>query len=225
MLFPYEHPRWFQVMSPFLHPGGEALSLRLLSLCAFPGGAKILDLGCGPGGTLGLLRAQGAHALGLDRSESMLARASLHGPVLAGNLEAIPLEENSLEGGVCECVLSQQPRPAEVLREVRRVLQEKSLFGLNDLFAREPGSSGNDNAPESAEGPRPCSQGALLRKEMEALFLEEGFELLHFEDHSRLLREYAARLVWEGFIESPGRNCLCRPLGYGLWIWRKNGIS
>ena len=221
MLFPYEHPRWFEVMGPSLHPGGEALSLRLLSLCAFPQGAKVLDLGCGPGATLGLLLQGEADALGLDRSESMLARASRHGPVLRGDIGAIPLEDGSLEGGICECVLSQQPRPTNVLREIRRVLREKALFGITDLFARKPPPPGENNSPEHTGEQGPCAQGALLREEMEELFLKEGFKLLLFEDHSRLLREYVARLVWEGLLELSHGGCGCSPRGYGLWIWIK----
>ncbi len=222
MLFPYEDPRWFDLMGSSLHPGGEPLSLRLLSLCAFPRGAKILDFGCGPGATLKLLRQEGADALGVDCSESMLARASQHGPVLKGDLRAVPLEDDSLEGGICECVLSQQPRPGEILREVRRLLKAEALFGMTDLFARNsPPSVGGSSESEETRNLHPCAQGTLLREEMEELFLNEGFELLHFEDHSRLLREYAARLVWEGFLELSSGSCGPSPRGYGLWIWRK----
>lgn len=222
MLFPYEDPRWFHLMGSSLHPGGEPLSRRLLSLCAFPRGAKILDFGCGPGATLQLLRQEGAEALGVDCSESMLARASRHGPVLKGNLRAVPLEDDSLEGGICECVLSQQPRPEKILREVRRLLKAEALFGMTDLFARNaPPSCGGSSESKETRDLYPCTQGALPRKEMEELFLKEGFELLHFEDHSRLLREYAARLVWEGLLELSHESCGGSPKGYGLWIWRK----
>ena len=223
MLFPYEDPRWFHLMGSSLHPGGKPLSRRLLSLCAFPGGAKILDFGCGPGATLQLLRQEGADALGVDCSESMLARASRHGPVLKGNLRAVPLEDDSLDGGICECVLSQQSRPGEILREVRRLLKAECLFGMTDLFARTAPPSGGGSSSQFQETGdlHPCAQGALPRKEMEELFLQEGFELLHFEDHSRLLREYAARLVWEGLLELSHGSCGGSPKGYGLWIWRK----
>ena len=42
-------------MGEALHPGGEALSRRLIRLCDFPPGARILDAGCGMGAALGLL--------------------------------------------------------------------------------------------------------------------------------------------------------------------------
>ena len=77
MSLPYEHPLWPSVMGQCLHPGGEALSRRLLALCAFPSGARVLDAGCGPGVTLGLLKESGLDAVGLDRDERMVGQACL----------------------------------------------------------------------------------------------------------------------------------------------------
>ncbi|HOO62491.1 MAG TPA: methyltransferase domain-containing protein [Synergistaceae bacterium] len=224
MLFPYEHPRWKEVMGAFIHPGGEELSLRLLSLCDFPRGARILDLGCGAGGTLGLLRRQGANPLGVDRSESMLEQASLRGRVMPGEAEKLPLEDAILDGGICECVLSQQSEPLRVIREVKRVLKEGSLFGVTDLFSLS-NHEGKTSYGERKQNALSCVQGAPSRKEMEHIFTDQDFVLLHFEDHSRFLREYAARLVWEGLLEGPGKTCFSKPLGYGLWIWEKRTFS
>ncbi len=219
MHFPYEHPRWKEVMGSFLHPGGKELSRRLLALCAFPRGARILDLGCGLGATLQLLREQGTDAVGLDRSSKMLEEASRHGPVLSGELQAVPLENASLDGAICECVLSQQPRAFPAVQEMYRILKPQGLLGMTDLFARHEQSF--PKTPCTEDTLYSCSEGALFRQDLEELFRKEGFFLRCFEDHSRLLREYAARLVWEELLESPFRDCSCKALGYGLWVWQK----
>ena len=82
MTLPYEHPKWRQVMGEAFHPGGERLSKRLICLCDFPPGARILDAGCGMGATLGLLVEEGFDALGLDRSDDLLAEAERRGQVV-----------------------------------------------------------------------------------------------------------------------------------------------
>ena len=212
MPLPYEHPLWPSVMGPCLHPGGEALSRRLLALCAFPAGARVLDAGCGPGATLGLLKESGLDAVGVDREERMLGQASLRGPAARGELEALPFGDESFDGAVCECVLSQQNRLSGVLAEIARVLKPAGVLGVTDLYALE-----GDNTARC--GPGSCRDGAVPAAEMERAFLDHDLQPRFFEDHRKALRECAARLVWAGILEGDGAGS--RRLGYGLWICRK----
>lgn len=215
MPLPYEHPLWRTVMGEALHPGGKALSLRLLDLCGFSSGTAVLDAGCGGGATLELLQEQGVRAVGLDRSSDLLCRAAAKGPVMKGDLRRIPFGEGIFEGVVCECVLSLQESLFPVLGEIARVLRHGGRLGVTDLFRRrgEPCGGGGES----------CAQGARSRKELETALSEHGFALLLFEDHSALLRECTARLVWEGILE-PSRPP-CRSLGYGLWVCRRENAS
>jgi len=212
MSLPYEHPLWPSVMGRCLHPGGEALSRRLLALCAFPAGARVLDAGCGPGVTLGLLGEGGLDAVGVDRDEKMLGKACLCGQAIRGDLEALPFGDESFDGAVCECVLSQQDRLSGVLGDIARILKPGGVLGVTDLYALD-----GCDTPRCATGS--CRDGAVTAVEMERAFLDRGLQPRFFEDHRKALRECAARLVRAGILE--GGRAGSRRLGYGLWICRK----
>jgi SAM-dependent methyltransferase len=89
-------------------------------------GARVLDVGCGPGWEAARLRALGLRAYGLDRSRGMLAEARAWGaPLLLGDMRALPLPDGALDGlWVCASFLHIPKRdgPA-VLREFRRALR------------------------------------------------------------------------------------------------------
>jgi len=89
-------------------------------------GARVLDVGCGPGWEAARLRALGLRACGLDRSWGMLAEARAWGaPLLLGDMRALPLPDGVLDGlWVCASFLHIPKRdgPA-VLREFRRALR------------------------------------------------------------------------------------------------------
>jgi SAM-dependent methyltransferase len=89
-------------------------------------GARVLDVGCGPGWEAGRLRALGLRAYGLDRSRGMLAEArALSVPLLLGDMRALPLPDGALDGlWVCASFLHIPKRdgPA-VLHEFRRALR------------------------------------------------------------------------------------------------------
>ena len=191
----YESPLLRQVTGPALRPGGLALTERAVDWCGFSPGDRVLDLGCGLGASAAYMA--GDHrlkTLGLDISTEMLAEAALacQGlPLVRADIQAIPLTAVSMDGVVCECVLSLADRPQAVLQECRRVLKPGGSLILSDLYLRNPEQS----APNFAGCG--CLGGARGREEMEAIISAAGLELLLWEDHSHYLRELAARLIWE----------------------------
>ncbi|MDN5335161.1 MAG: hypothetical protein PWR02_187 [Synergistales bacterium] len=213
MPLPFEHPEWSAVMGETMHPGGEALSRRLLSFCAFAPKKRVLDAGCGAGATLELLVKEGLEAVGVDHSEERLILAQQKGPTIKGDLAKLPFENESFDGAICECVLSQQENLLTVLAELSRVLKDGGILGITDLYlltdscGRTPGEKGS------------CANGARPREEMVDAFRLQGLESFFFEDHPGELRECAARLVWYGIMTAPKKTC--RRLGYGLWLCRK----
>ncbi len=179
-----------QVTGDTLRPGGLELTRRALALCAFPPGARILDMGCGPGASLGLFREQGLCALGLDHSPALLAEARLRGPVLAADFHAPPLADSCLEGIFCECVLSLGRDKAVILAECRRMLRPGGRLVLSDLVL--PG----DPASPPAYASIPCVRGASTSEAYLSLLNASGFSVCHAEDHTPMLRDLAARLVF-----------------------------
>ena len=127
-----------------LRPGGVELTERGLAHCAFGGGERVADLGCGPGVTLALLAERGLSPVGMDRSAAMLQEAErrLSGvPLLAGTLEGLPFRDACMDGIVCECVLSLSYTPERALGEMGRVLRSGGRLLLTDIVVRE-GSHG-----------------------------------------------------------------------------------
>ena len=89
-------------------------------------GARVLDVGCGPGWEAARLRDMGLRTYGLDRSRGMLAQARAWGvPLLLGDMRALPLPDAAVDGLWVSASLLHIPKrdaPA-VLREFRRALR------------------------------------------------------------------------------------------------------
>jgi len=168
MSLPYEHPGWHRIMGEALHPGGEALSRRLIRLCNFPPKAKVLDAGCGAGATVGLLIEEGFDAVGFDKSYDLLSKAKQKGPAIHGDLRSMPFEDGSFDGAICECVLSQQKELSPALSELARVLKNGGILGVTDIFSlnRSYDSQGWDGS---------CASGARSALELHEAFTIHGF--------------------------------------------------
>jgi SAM-dependent methyltransferase len=174
-------------------PGGLALTDRLLEACAFPPGARVLDLGCGAGATVRHLLGRGLAALGLDP-----AAPAGTGPFLRGRGEQLPLAAGSVDGVLMECSLSVTGDPDRVLGQCRRVLGRGGRLGLTDLYARgrEARLAG-------------CAGRLEARATLEARLEAQGFRVERFEDCTPLLQAYwCQRILDEG-------GAACRDLAGG----------
>lgn len=173
-----------------LRPGGVELTAEGLKLCAFPSGSTVLDLGCGAGASLGILRKSGYAAFGLDRSSVLLREAAEQSPVIRADFSKLPMRHSSLDGIVCECVLSLAPDKDSVLSECARVLKPGGRLLLSDITRKGEFNNG-------VSGLAPCMRGAEPVEGYAVLLRNNGFSLLHTGDHTRRLRELAAQISWE----------------------------
>jgi ubiquinone/menaquinone biosynthesis C-methylase UbiE len=96
-----------------------------------PGGLA-LDLGCGPGRDIALLRQQGVKAVGADLSTGMLHEAHhrVGGPLLCADMCALPIASESFDGVWMCASLLHLPRKdvPRGLAEVRRILRAKGVL-------------------------------------------------------------------------------------------------
>lgn len=178
-----------RLLADSLHPGGLSLTEHALGLCGFTPGGLVLDLGCGPGATLACLRSRGYRGIGLDRSAPMLAEARRHGPCLQADGFRLPLRDGSLDGIVSECVFSLMDDKGAVLRECFRALRSGGRVLVSDLTVPDEGPA--------MPAPLPCARGAVSRTVLRGLFKQAGFRIRIEQDHTRHLRDLAARIVWE----------------------------
>jgi SAM-dependent methyltransferase len=113
------------------HPGGEALSRRLLERLALLPGARVVDVACGSGATLRLLQAAGHAAVGVDREPRAVTRAG--GGAVVADAHALPLREAAYDAVVCECALSTFDDAGRALGEIARALRSGGRLGMTDV--------------------------------------------------------------------------------------------
>jgi ubiquinone/menaquinone biosynthesis C-methylase UbiE len=173
-----------------LRPGGLDLTRRVVRCAGFGAGQRILDVGCGDGFGTQVLRRQGCAAMGLDVSPSTLrtTAARLPGlPLLAANVEKLPLADASLDGILAECSLSLAGYDKAALIECHRTLRPGGRLAITDVFAREP----------KVGGELPSCLGHLLeRDDILARLVSAGFQVSRWEDHSAVLKTFMARLIF-----------------------------
>lgn len=122
-MFEYETRHWW-------FAGTRRVVLDVLSRRLPPGPLRLLDVGCGTGGTTARLAGLGS-VLGLERERAALGLArsrELAGAALAGaDAAALPVRTGSVDAVVLLDVLEHVDDESAVLGEVRRVLAPGGL--------------------------------------------------------------------------------------------------
>jgi ubiquinone/menaquinone biosynthesis C-methylase UbiE len=123
---------------------------RFVSL--LPGGARVLDVGCGPGVDTGSLALRGVRTVGLDIAAAMLEMAAPHtgGSVVQADQRCLPFADATFDGvwaNACLLHLSKREVGA-ALAEARRVVRRGGLvlttmqIGAADAM-EAPGQAGS----------------------------------------------------------------------------------
>jgi len=116
---------------------------REAMMALLPSEYVVADLGCGGGGVTAELAEHVARVYGIDNSQAMLkaARKRIEGKqnveLKRGDLEAIPLEDESCDAAIMLLVLSYVAEPAVVLREMGRILKRGGKAVIVDLLPHD----------------------------------------------------------------------------------------
>jgi ubiquinone/menaquinone biosynthesis C-methylase UbiE len=153
-------------------------------LAALREGEVVLDLGSG-GGIDVLLSAKRVgptgKAYGLDMTDEMLVLANENKRMagatnvefLKGEIENIPLPDNSVDVIISNCVVNLSGDKRRVLHEAFRVLKPGGRFAISDIVVR---GEVPDAVRQSVELWIGCVAGALEEQEFLELLREAGFE-------------------------------------------------
>jgi arsenite methyltransferase len=170
-------------------------------------GETVLDLGSG-GGIDVLLCARRVgptgKAYGLDMTDEMLALANenkaksglANVEFMKGEIENIPLPDNSVDVIISNCVINLSADKDRVLREAFRVLKPGGRFAISDVVTRGEIPSDIRQSILLWVG---CIAGALDEQEYRAKLAAAGFERIEIEP-TRIYRVEDARefLVGQG---------------------------
>jgi arsenite methyltransferase len=166
-------------------------------------GETVLDLGSG-GGIDVLLSARrvgpGGKAYGLDMTDEMLALARANQieagaenvEFLCGEIEAIPLPDDSVDVIISNCVINLSGDKPRVLREAARVLKPGGRFAVSDVIA-DPDM--DDSTRRDMQQWTGCIAGALTREEFERQLRAAGFEEIGIEETHRVHDQAASAII------------------------------
>src|SRR5271165_3779210 len=152
-------------------------------------GETVLDLGSGGGiDVLLSVRRVGptGKAYGLDMTDEMLALANDNKrkagienvEFLKGEIESIPLPDNSVDVIISNCVINLSADKGRVLREAFRVLRPGGRFAVSDVVVR---GSVPDSVRKSMLLWVGCIAGALEEQDYRSKLIAAGFEDVSFE--------------------------------------------
>jgi arsenite methyltransferase len=196
----------------------EAASLGLgcgnpLAIASLEPGQRVLDLGSGAGFDCFLAaRAVGpsGKVIGVDMTEEMLAKARENAEkngftnveFRMGEIEALPVADNSTDVIISNCVINLSPEKARVFKEAYRVLKPGGRLAVADVVATAtlPAEVRGDWAAYTG-----CMAGASQINELEEMLRQAGFVEIKIapKDASRsFIREWLPGKRIEDYVVS-----------------------
>ena len=176
-----------------------------IALASIKPGETVLDLGSGPGfdSFLAAKRVgKTGKVIGVDMTPEMIARArknALKGKFQnvefrLGEIEQVPVENNSVDIVISNCVINLSPDKAKVFKEAFRVLKPGGRLMVSDIVLLKALPKAIKNSKEAYVG---CIAGAILKKDYIGLAKKAGFKKLKVVDEIPFA-QYAASIKLAG---------------------------
>lgn len=146
-------------------------------------GQTVLDLGSGAGVDCFLAARRvgpSGHVIGVDMTDAMLERARANArkggftnvEFRKGEIEKLPVESNTVDRVISNCVINLAPDKRPVFAEAHRVLKPGGVMSISDIvsFGTVP-----ESVRKNAELWAGCIAGTMDKQDYLALIRETGF--------------------------------------------------
>ncbi|UCE95703.1 MAG: arsenite methyltransferase, partial [Candidatus Bathyarchaeota archaeon] len=174
-----------------------------VALASLSEGETVLDLGSGGGIDVFLAAKKvGANGkvIGVDMTEEMVlkakATASKHGyenvEFRLGEIENLPIEDDSVDVVISNCVINLAPDKGKVFREAYRVLKPNGRIMISDIVTEEELPAEVKKSFEAWAG---CVAGALERSKYLDTIKRTGFKNVRITSESTYNIDYSQELI------------------------------
>jgi len=147
-------------------------------------GDTVLDLGSGAGNDVFVARAltgQVGKVIGVDMTEEMIEKANINKTKLGfsnvdfrfGEIENLPVDDDSIDVVVSNCVLNLVPDKKSAFAEMLRVIKPGGHFSVSDIVLKGELPA---NLKKSAEMYAGCVAGAIQEDDYINMLTEAGFK-------------------------------------------------
>ena len=194
-------------------PVGSDLGLGCgnpLAIASLKEGETVLDLGSGAGFDAFLASPKvgiSGKVIGVDMTDEMLEKAKVNAQkggytnveFRKGDIEALPVDDNSIDAIISNCVINLAPDKDKVFKEAYRVLKTGGRLMISDIVLAKSLPDELKNDTELLIG---CVSGAILKKDYLDLLEKAGFSNIKIsKEVPAFLEEYGLSITFSAIKE------------------------
>ena len=158
-------------------------------------GDTVIDLGSGAGNDCFVARkfvGSKGKVIGIDFTEAMIDRARENSEKVQfnnvefrlGDIEELPVNANTADVVISNCVLNLVPNKEKVFKEIFRVLKQKKHFSISDIVLE---GELPENLKQAAELYAGCVSGAIQKRDYLNLIRRTGFVNVEVQKEKRIV--------------------------------------
>jgi len=158
-------------------------------------GDVVIDLGSGAGNDAFIARAETGETgkvIGIDFTPAMISKARINAEKLGfhnvefreGDIEHMPVNDNTADVIVSNCVLNLVPNKEGVIKDIFRVLKPGAHFSISDIVLEGDLPLNIKTAAEMYAG---CVSGAIQKKDYLSLIEKTGFSDITVQKEKKII--------------------------------------
>ncbi|RYZ44372.1 MAG: arsenite methyltransferase, partial [Sphingobacteriales bacterium] len=158
-------------------------------------GDVVIDLGSGAGNDAFIARSETGETgkvIGIDFTPAMISKARTNAEKLGfhnvefreGDIEHMPVNDNTADVIVSNCVLNLVPNKQGVVKDIFRVLKPGAHFSISDIVLEGDLPLNIQTAAEMYTG---CVSGAIQKKDYLSLIEKTGFEGITVQKEKKII--------------------------------------